>query len=979
MFTRTPPPARSQGDRRRGLTFILAGIVVIYLVLTALGTLWTDFLWFDSVGYSSVWTKRWTMGIALGAVGAVFAGLVIWVNLYLADRLGPRFFPPDLAEEEELVARFHNWSEGRAGRIRLLAAAVMGLFVGVGIAAWRDNVFLYLSRQEFGLADPIFSLDVGFYMFEYPIIDAALGWLFNLIAAAAVLTALAHYLNGAIRIRRGSLPTFSSVAKIHLSILLALLALVRAAMYRMDALALLFSGRQGDSFFGPGYTDVHARLPALNLLMAIAVVAAVIFLVNITRPGWILALTVVAGWVVVSVAALLIYPAVIDRLQVQPQPLERESEYIANNIRFTRIAFGLDEVEVRDFPAARSLTGEDIEANALTVDNLRLWDTLVLPRTYQNLQEIRPYYTLEMVDTDRYMIDGEPTQAMIAVRELDEANLERTDWQNTRLIYTHGLGAVVSQANRVELPDGQPDFLLSDLPPVEDVERLQLDQPRIYFGETYAPSRPVLVKTGDSAQEVDMPVGGEGIQTYEYQGEAGVDLGSIWRRVAFAFRYRDLNLLISGQVRPESRVLVQRNVKAITSDLAPFLEVDSDPYPVITDGRVMWVVDLYTSSGYFPYSQPINQSLRRRLPVSTDLSNGLSYLSSSVKATVDAYDGTVNFYVVDDSDPLIRAWQETYPALFRDGTEMPEQLQEHLRYPQDMFRVQGELWLDYHMNEPSEFFTRNDAWTVPPDPATIRRGQFPGAELLIGDGIAVGGQQQHLREMLPYYLLTRLPGDPELSYVLLQPFNPRDKPNMSSFLVAKAPGVEESGPLIDFRMPQGILVGGTGQIGDRIQQNDEIAAQFTLWSQRGSDVIRGDILLVPIEDSLMYVQPIYLQSTEAGGFPEFRRVVVVFGDRIEWAPTLDEALAEVFDLEAPEPGAGEPDEPDEPDEEPSIPGSVQELLDQAAAKLEEADAALRAGNLGDYQRLVEEASALIQQAREAGATDLEAALRPRLP
>jgi uncharacterized protein len=638
------------------------------------------------------------------------------VNLYLADRLGPRFFPPDLGEEEELVARFRNWSEGRAGRIRLLVAAVMGLFVGVGIAAWRDDVFLYLSRQEFGLADPIFSLDIGFYVFEFPLIDSALGWLFNLIAAAAVLTALAHYLNGGIRIRRGSLPTFSSGAKIHISVLLAILALVRAAMYRMDALALLYSSRQGDSFFGPGYTDVHARLPALNLLMAIAVVAAVIFLVNITRPGWILALVAVAGWVVVSVAALLIYPAVIDRLQVQPQPLERESEYIAHNIRFTRAAYGLDEVEVRDFPAARSLTGEDIEANALTIDNLRLWDTLVLPRTYQNLQEIRPYYTLEMVDTDRYMIDGEPTQAMIAVRELDEANLERTDWQNTRLIYTHGLGTVISQANRVELPDGQPEFLLSDLPPVAELERLQIDQPRVYFGETYEPGRPVIVMTGDSPQEVDMPVGGEGIQTYEYQGEAGVGLDSIWRRIAFAFRYRDLNLLISGQIRPESRVLVQRNIKAITSDLAPFLEVDSDPYPVVTDGRVVWVVDLYTSSSYFPYSQPITQVQRRRLPVSTDLNNGLNYVSSSVKATIDAYDGTVNFYVVDDSDPLIRAWQETYPELFRDGSEMPEQLQEHLRFPQDLFRVQGELWRDYHMNEPSEFFTRNDAWTIPPTP-----------------------------------------------------------------------------------------------------------------------------------------------------------------------------------------------------------------------------------------------------------------------
>lgn len=974
MFTRTPPPARNQGDRRRGLTYVLAGIALVYLVLTALGTLWTDYLWFDSVGFASVWTRRWTTSLALGAGGVLFAGLLIWVNLYLADRLAPRFFPQDLAEEEELVARFRSWSEGRAGRIRLLGSLALALFVGLGVAGWRDDVFLYLGQQDFGLADPIFSLDVGFYVFQFPLIDIALGWLFNLLVAVMVVTALAHYLNGSIRIRRGSLPTFSSGAKMHISVLLAVLALVRAAMYRMDALALLYSGRQAESFFGPGYTDVHARLPALNLLMAIAVVAAVIFVVNVTRPGWTLALAAVAGWVVVSVAALLIYPAVIDRIQVQPQPLVRESEYIAHNIRFTRAAYGLDSVEVRDFPAARSLTAEDIEENELTIDNLRLWDTLVLPLTYQNLQEIRPYYTLEMVDTDRYMIDGEPTQTMIAVRELDEANLERTDWQNTRLIYTHGLGAVVSQANRVELPDGQPEFLLSDLPPEEDVDRLRIETPQVYFGETYQPGRPVIVKTGSAPQEVDMPVGGEGIRPYEYQGAAGVGLDSIWRRIAFAFRYRDLNLLISGQIRPESRVLVQRNVAAIVSDIAPFLQVDSDPYPVITGGRVVWVLDLYTSSGYFPYSQPITQNLRRRLPVSTDLSNGLSYLSSSVKATVDSFDGTVDFYVVDDTDPLIQAWMQTYPDLFRPGSEMPEELQQHLRFPQDMFRVQGELWRDYHVDEPSEFFTRNDSWTIPQDPATPLRGDTPGAELLIGDGIPVGGQVQHLQQMLPYYLLTRLPGDEELSYVLLQPFNPRDKPNMSSFLVAKAPLPGDPGELVDFRLPQGILVAGTGQVGERIQQNDEIAAQFTLWSQQGSQVIRGDILVVPIEDSILYVQPIYLQATD-GGFPEFRRAVVVFGDRIEWAPTLDEAMAEVFDLQTPEPppDGGDDEPPDSP-----LPGTVQELLEEAAARLAEADAALRAGDLGEYQRLVEEAARLIEEARAAGA-DPEAALGGLLP
>lgn len=463
MFSRTPPPARVSGDRRRGLTLIFAAIVLAYLVLTALGTLWTDYLWFDSVGFASVWQRRWLVGIALGALGLAIVFLVIWLNLFLVDRLGPRYLPADMNEEEELVVRFHEWSRGRGHLLRLWVSILIALLLGLGMAAWRDDLFLFLGRQTFGVPDPIFKIDAGFYVFQFPIIQSALSWLFNLGVAVTIMVALGHYLNGGIRIRRGSVPSITRRAKIHLSVILAVLALVRATMYRMDALALLFSGRQADSFYGPGYTDITARLPALRLLMAVAAVTAVVFIVNIWRRGWVLVMVSVGAWILVSVAALLIYPAIVDRLQVQPQPLARESQYIANNVEFTRAAYGLDQVEVRDFKAADDLNAPAIEANRLTVDNVRLWDSSVLPRTYQSLQSIRPYYALDRVDTDRYVLDGNPTQTMVAVRELDEANLERNDWMNTHLIYTHGIGAVVSQANAVS-DEGQPVFLLSDLP-----------------------------------------------------------------------------------------------------------------------------------------------------------------------------------------------------------------------------------------------------------------------------------------------------------------------------------------------------------------------------------------------------------------------------------------------------------------------------------------------------------------------------------
>lgn len=968
MFTRTPPPARASGDRRRGLIYIFAGLAVVYLVLTALGTLWTDLLWFDSVGYAGIWRRRWLVGIGLAVVGTLVTFITIWTTLLLADRLGPRYFPVDTTEEEELVVRFRQWVEGRVGRVRFLVAAVFSLFVGVGVASWRDEVFLFLNRQDFDRVDPIFGLEVGFYVFQFPLIDTALSWIFNLVAAAVVMATVAHYLNGGIRVQRGSLPTFTRGAKVHISILLAILALIRAAMYRLDALALLYSNRQ-PNFFGPGFTDHTARLPALRLLMAIAVLTAIVLLVNLARRGWTLVMVAVAAWVLVSIAALLIYPAVVERLQVQPEPLARESEYIAHSIEFTRAAYSLDDVEVREFPASSNLTGDDIEANRPTIDNLRLWDTSVLPRTYQNLQVIRPYYGLQQVDTDRYELADGLTQTMVAVRELDEGNIPRTDWQNTRLAYTHGIGAVVSPANAVE-SDGQPDFLLADLPPVASEPALELTEPRVYFGESYQPGRPVIVRTGSGPQEVDMPVGGERIQPNQYEGTAGVELSSLWRRIAFAFRYRDLNLLISGQVRSDSRVLVQRNIEAIVGDIAPFLEVDSDPYPVISEGRIVWVIDLYTSSGFYPYSQPITQAARSRLPRSTDLENGLNYVASSVKATIDAYNGTVDFYMVDESDPLIRAWRRVYPGLFQDGAEMPEDLKDHLRYPQDMFRVQGELYLEYHVDAAAEFFNGNDVWSIPPDPSTPLRGAVPGSELLIGDRGDAATPTAYLSEILPYYLLTRLPGEQQMSYVLLQPFNPRDKPNMSSFMAADAPTESEPGRLVDFRMPQGILVGGTGQIGDRIQQDDEIAEQFTLWRGQGSAVIQGDLLAVPVEESVLYIQPIYLQA-EGSGFPEFRRVVVVFGNEIEWASSLDVALAQVFDIEL-SPDDIPPEEPSEPGGE--VPTTVQELIAEAASLIEQANEALAAGNLGEYQRLVDEAGALIRQAEALVEPDVGASL-----
>lgn len=974
MFTRAP--TNYGGDRRRPLTVVVGIVVGIYLLLTAAGTLWTDFLWFDSIGYRDVWLRNRGVSILLGVAGTSITFAILWFSFKLADRLSPRWAPFDLTEEEELIERLREWIDPRVRQIRFLVGGALALLLGLSVAAWRNEVFLFINAQSFGTDDPIFGTDLGFYLFRLPLLEVSVDWVFNVLALTTVVVVAAHYLNGGIRFD-GRSHSVTRGAKIHVSAMLALVALVRAVSYRLDMYELLYSDN-AEKFFGPGYTDINARLPALRLLLVIALIAAALFIANIFRQGWTLALVSVGAWLIVAIAAGVLYPAFVQRFQVAPNQLQREMPFITNNLSMTRAAYGLDQVEVRPFEASDNLTNEDIDANRLTIDNLRIWTTSVLPRTYQNFQELEPYYALPNVDTDRYMDGGSPRQVMIAVRELEEGNLPRDDWQNTRLFYTHGFGAVVNEANVVQ-SDGQPSFLLKDVPPVASVPSLNLTEPRVYFGETYEPGRPVIVKTGDQAQEIDIPLSGGGTQFNEYSGEAGVVIDNIWKRIAFAFRYRDLNLLISGQIRSDSRVLVERNVRQMAENVVPFLVVDSDSYPVIIDGSIKWVIDMYTTTSYYPYSQPLAQASLNRLSFDSSISADTNYLKNSIKAVVDANNGDITFYLVDQQDVLAEAWNQTYPGLFQPASEMPDGLVEHLRYPQDLFRLQSAIYLEYHVTDENELFSGNDAWSFPADPSTPSR---TGADRLQGDFASiVDNTLQPLSEVLPYYLLTELPGEDNLSYLMLQPFNPREKRNMVSFLVVdSSPGTY--GRIIDYRMPTGVLVDGTEQVGQRIEQDAEISQQLSLWRGDGSRVIKGDLLVVPIENSVVYFQPIYLEE-EGGAFPEFRRVAVVFSDRVEWADSLDGALELVFGPLATDgdvPGAGAAPGGDSDGGGSDLGGgtasdsTVDELVMQARAAFDRANDALAAGDLAGYQRWIEEAERLIDEIGTLVGDSLDASL-----
>jgi hypothetical protein len=961
MFVRSSESYQNT-PRRRGLTLIAVVIGLVYLFLTGLSTVWTDFLWFDSIGFESVWRINLAVSALLAVAGAAVVFLVIWGNLWLTDRLSPRMELLDLGEDEELIERFREWVEPRLRLVRLGIAGVFALLLGIGLAAWRDELLLFLNPVAFGQADPQFGADLGFYMFRLPFWELLNSWLFNLGVLTLILVGTVHYLNGGIRLRQGTRLSMRPGTKAHLSALAAALAAIRAVGYWIDTRELLYSG--GSSFFGAGYTDINARLPALQLLAIVSLLAAVLFLWNIRRPDWTLALVSIGAWAFVSVAAGLVYPAIIQRFTVQPNELARESEFITLNVAATRAAFGLDRVEVRQFEADRSLTRADIEANRLSIDNLRLWDPGVLTRTYQNLQEIRAYYRVDSVDTDRYIINGQPTQVLVSARELDESSESiPTDWQNQILSYTHGFGVVLSPANAVE-SDGQPQLLVKDVPPVSSVPELELDQSRIYFGESYDPDKPVIVRTGEFPQEVDLPVG-QVNNFNEYDGEAGIEIGGFLHKLAYALRYRDLNILISSQLRDDSRIIPVRNIQSVLERVAPFLRADADPYPVFMEGRVMWVVDLYTISDKYPYSQPVTTDDTLRLAQDSGLPRqGFNYIRNSVKASIDAFDGTVKLYVVDETDPVIMAWQGVYPELFTDDP-VPTELADHFRYPQDLFKLQSEKYLDYHVVETGDFFRRSDSWSIPRDPSTIDRNS---GSLLWGDGLTADGRTALLDRFLPNYLLVSLPGEDDLSYVIMQPFTPQSKLNMSSFLAGDAtPG--RYGRLIDYRLPTGSLVEGTGQVGDRINQDAEIAQQLTLWDQEGSNVLFGDMLVVPIEESLLYVMPVYLAAQAGGGLPEFRRVIVVFGDRIRWDSTLDGALDQVFgDAEAP---------PVDPGELPATPDgtTVDELLAEASAKFDEARDALRSGDLAEYQRLFEEAEELVDRALAVLVPDVDAWLR----
>lgn len=890
----------SLGNRLRLWTLLIIGFIIYLIIQFGVG-FYTDYLWFqqlklESVLLTSLWARVW-----VGLIVALPVIALFWINIFIARWQSVRsvlFF-----SDETLVAqRFIVW-------IIWLVGFVLGWLVAVAAASDWLLFLRFVNRQAFGLADPVFNMDVGFYIFSLPVYHFVQRWLiialFLSLFGAAAIYAMAQQNN----LTEGRVVILPHV-QLHLSVIGIFIFLTFALGHWLDQFDLMYSNR--GVAFGASYTDINVSLPALWVMVAVAVTAALILLVNIflRRPA--LSLLAIFIWIVAGIVGGGFIPGLVQRYVVEPNELGREAPYIQNNIQFTNLAYGLDKIQERDFTKVEPLTREALTPNQPTLKNIRLWDYRPLQQTYQQIQAIRLYYRFLDIDLDRYTINGEVRQVALAPRELDVSQLQEPTWVTQRLQFTHGYGVVVNPVNEVT-SDGLPQLWVKDLPPTSTVG-LQVERPEIYHGE--GTSDYVFVQT--KQREFNYPSGEQNVYS-DYEGTGGVVLDSYLKRLAFAFRLADVNMLLSQDFTPTSRVMLYRNITDRVRQIAPFLRYDRDPYLIIgTDGRLYWLLDAYTTSNLFPYSEPMGD---------------LNYIRNSVKVVLDAYDGTPTFYVVDPGDPLIKSYEAIFPGLFTPITAMPDWLRAHLRYPEDLFSIQAKLYQTYHMRDVNVFYNKEDLWQTPME-------TFAG----------------NTQPVEPYYVVLRLPGETKNEYVLTQPFTPNNKDNLIAWLAARSDG-ENYGQLVAYRFPKQELVYGPLQIEGRIDQDPEISSQITLWNQSGSQVIRGNLLILPIDNSLLYVEPLYLQAVN-GQIPELKRVIVVSGDKVVMRETLAKSLQALFGQPEPALPSTEPPAAAEPGPvaEPTTPAepTSQDINQLAVAASNHYEAAQKALQQGDWATYGEE-------------------------
>jgi len=904
------PPDKRQGTATKVLS-ILAGLIILFILLSVAKGFYTEWLWFSKLGYGDVFTAILKTRVLVFFLAAIIFSILFLGNLVLATRLVPKtetsLWPWTIVRRLQPVLRLGI----------ILVTALLSLIFGLLAQSNWEAILRFFNWQPFGITDPVFHREIGFYVFSLPFLHLLQGWLLGALIITLIGSVGVYLISYGVQRLRFD---FARRVLAHAGGLVVAILGLFAWGYWLGIWELVFSER--GVIFGAGYADMHAKLPAQWILIVIVLIFIVVIPVSIWRRKFRWPLYGIGAWIVAAIIVGSIYPAIIQRFQVEPNELDRETPYIEYNIQFTREAFALNRIEEQPFPAEETPSPQDIAQNEVTINNIRLWDHRPLKDTYNHIQSLRPYYDFNDVDVDRYTINDEYRQVMLSARELSAEKLpgEAQTWLNRRLLYTHGYGLTLSPVNEIGT-QGLPVLLVKDIPPVGDFD---IEQPGIYFGEKT--NDYVIVKT--ETQEFDYPKGEDNVYG-SYQGEGGISLNGFIRRLVYAWQLGDFNILISGALTPESRVLYYRNIQERVSHLAPFLKLDNDPYLVVMDGRLFWIQDAYNISDRYPYSTP--------------LVGGLNYIRNSVKAVIDAYNGDVTFYVTDPEDALIRTYQTIFPSLFVPAEQMPDSLRAHLRYPEYMFNVQSLAYESYHMRDARVFYNKEDLWSVP-------REVYFGSE----------------QAMEPYYIIMRLPDEEEEEFLLMLPFTPANKNNTIGWLAARCDG-ENYGKLLAYNFPKELWVDGPSQIENRIGQDTVITEQLALWGRGGSRVIRGNLLLIPLGKSILYVEPVFLQA-EGGGLPELKRVIVAAGEHIAMEPTLKESLAAIFGAEVP---PTEPEVTPPPTTEPEEPvaANIANLIDEAQQHYDKALQYQREGDWTGYGKELEALKAVLNQLAELTAEE----------
>ena len=968
------------GPRRRGprgnrpawaskgrliLVAIAVVLVVLFLSARTLANFYVDLLWFDSVERTDVFWTTFLSKVVLGLVFAVGFAVLCFVSLTIAQRLAPSDLPT--GPEREIVERYRTVVQPRSRLLRIGVAILFGLFVGLPAMSQWSEWLLFRNSQSFGIDDPQFGVDVGFYVFRLPFLTYVVDWAFAALILITILSAIMHFLNGAIRVQDPK-ERVAKGARVHLSVMFALLAVIKAVDYWLQRFELTASTR--GVVKGATYTDVNAQLPAINLLIMVSLLVAALFLAGVRWGGWRLPLLSMALWALVAVIAGAIYPAIIQRFVVQPNVTTRERPYIARNIEATQAAMGLDNVRVEqvDF---NGVTSADVAQDAAVLADARLLDISEMRDRFFLDEGLFAFYAINDLDVDRYSINGQMQQTFVAARELNSDGIPNRTWVSRHLIYTHGCGVVAASASKIT-PDGRPIYT-----------PLDVDRPELYVG-TNQPGY-AIVKTDQVEQACP------GLEAGPYDGDAGIRLNSTLRRLAFAVHFGEFNLFGSSLIQDDSRLIHVRDVRDRVSKLAPFLRLDADPYPAVVDGKVLWILDAFTTTSRYPYAQQANTS---QLTPGSGLNTNFNYVRNSVKAVVDAYTGDVTLYVIDPTDPIVNAWAKAFPDLFTPGDQVSTELREHFRYPEDLFRAQTNLYGRYQFADVDQFFNRDAAWSVaqaaPRDPEVSNVVTGVAVTDAVSEANTGDVADANVNRFEPYYSYFRAPGDSESKFSLLRPFVPFSaddtRKELRAFMtVSNDP--DTYGQLTVYRV-DGSLPEGPATVAAELTSDTEIAPVITLLDQRGSRVVFGQLQFFPVGDGLVWMRPLYVRPDDPGSKQVFvRRILAWYDGRSVIGDNLSDAMNRLF------PGANvdlgeiageastDTDVIDELDPgtdtgtdtgtggdtgtdtsvDPDTTDPVA-LLEAAESVFDEADAALRAGDLGEYQAKVREAEDLLARA-----------------